>query len=143
MGTGEGGGPKPVKLLAGGNPRIAKAVGDAPVQTYIAAIPGWHREVCARLDELIGCAVPEVQKAVKWNSPVYGVKDVGWYLSFHVFANYVKVAFFKGALLELLPPGTSRQKEERYLDILENEKLDEKRFMAWVRQAALLPGWLA
>lgn len=136
-------GKKPaVKLLSGGNPQIAKGDGDAPVQAYIAAVSGWKKTTCTQVDALITRALPKVQKAVKWNSPFYGVKDNGWFLSFHVFTNYVKVAFFKGAALNPLPPGTSKQKEVRYLDIREADTLDEKQFMAWVKQAAKLPGWL-
>src|SRR6187549_1669143 len=107
---------KPVKLLSGGNPQMAKGDGDGPVQAYIAAIPGWKRAIGERLDALITRSVPKVQKAVKWNSPFYGVEGQGWFLSFHMFTNYVKVAFFKGAALKPLPPGVSKQKDVRYLD---------------------------
>ncbi|CAN7233398.1 DUF1801 domain-containing protein [Bosea sp. LjRoot237] len=127
-------------LLSGGNPQIAKGYGDAPVQAYIAAMPGWKSELGARLDALITSAVPEVRKAVKWNSPLYGLKDDYWFLGIHVFAKYVKVAFFRGASLDPVPPGTSKQKEVRYLDIHEDDGLDEARFTAWVKQAAALPG---
>jgi hypothetical protein len=134
------------KLLAGGNPQIAKADGDAPVQAYIAAMPGWKRDVGRRLDALIVRAVPKVQKAVKWNSPFYGMKMPGvegmnWFLSFHCFAKYVKVTFFRGASLRPLPPGESKQREVRYLDIHENETLDEAALVKWIRQASKLPGW--
>ena len=128
------------KLLAGGNPQIAKAYGDAPVQAYIAAMPGWKREIGRRLDALIERAVPGVRKAVKWNSPFYGVEDQVWFLSFHCFTNYVKVAFFRGASLRPVPPGTSKQKDVRYLDIHEDGRLDEDQLAAWVKQAAALPG---
>ena len=128
-------------LLAGGNPQIAKAEGDAPVQEYIAAMPGWKRDVGRRLDALIVRTVPGVRKAVKWNSPFYGVADRGWFLSFHTFTNYVKVTFFRGASLKPLPPGVSTQKEVRYLDIHQHELLDEKQIVSWIRQAAALPGW--
>src|SRR5512141_1407723 len=107
---------KPI-LLAGGNPQIAKADGDAPVQAYIAAMPGWKSDVGRRLDALIARTVPGVRKAVKWNSPFYGIEGRGWFLSFHVFARYVKVGFFRGASLRPLPPGVSRQKDVRYLDL--------------------------
>ena len=127
-------------LLSGGNPQIAKAYGDAPVQAYIAAMPGWKREVGRRLDVLIVAAVPGVRKAVKWNSPFYGVAGQGWFLSFHCFTNYVKVAFFRGASLRPVPPGASKQKHVRYLDIHEDDELDEAQFAAWVKQAAALPG---
>lgn len=127
------------KLLSGGNPQIAKAYGDAPVQAYIAAMPGWKRQMGARLDALITRAVPSVRKAVKWNSPFYGVEDGVWFLSFHVFARYVKVAFFRGASLRPVPPGASKQKDVRYLDVHEGE-LDEAQFAAWVKQASKLPG---
>ena len=125
-------------LLAGGNPQIAKAEGDAPVQAYIAAMPGWKREVGRRLDALIVGTVPGVRKAVKWNSPFYGIEGQGWFLSFHCFTKYVKVAFFRGALLHPLPPGES--KEVRYVDIHEDNQLDEAQLAAWVKQASLLPG---
>jgi hypothetical protein len=132
-------GAKPV-LLAGGNPQIAKAEGDAPVQAYIAAMPGWKSDLGRRLDELIVRAVPGVRKAVKYNSPLYGGEGEGWFLSFHCFTEYVKVAFFRGASLRPVPPGESRQKEVRYLDIREDDQLDEAQFAAWVQQASRLPG---
>ncbi|MGB8529462.1 MAG: DUF1801 domain-containing protein [Rhodoplanes sp.] len=127
-------------LLAGGNPQIAKADGDAPVQAYIAAMPGWKRDVGRRLDALIARTVPGVRKAVKWNSPFYGVEGQGWFLSFHCFTTYVKVAFFRGASLRPVPPGESKHKDVRYLDIREDDQLDEARLAAWVKQASLLPG---
>jgi hypothetical protein len=127
-------------LLAGGNPRIAKAYGDAPVRAYLAAMPGWKRDVGRRLDRLIARTVPGVQKAVKWNSPFYGVEGQGWFLSFHCFTNYVKVAFFRGTSLRPVPPGESRHEEVRYLDIHEDDGLDEARLAAWVKQASRLPG---
>ncbi len=126
-------------LLSGGNPQIAKGYGDAPVQAYIAAMPGWKSEVGRRLDALIVGAVPGVRKAVKWNSPFYGVEDDVWFLSFHCFTKYVKVAFFRGASLRPVPPGASKHKDVRYLDIHEGE-LDEAQFAAWVKQASQLPG---
>jgi len=129
-------------LLAGGNPQIAKADGDAPVQAYIAAMPGWKRDVGRRLDALIVRTVPGVRKAVKWNSPFYGVEGQGFFLSFHTFTNYVKVAFFRGASLRPVPPGESKQKEVRYLDVHEDDRLDEARLATWIRQAAALPGWV-
>jgi len=129
------------KLLAGGNPQIAKADGDAPVQAYLAAMPGWKRDVGRRLDALIGRAVPGVRKAVKWNSPFYGVEGQGWFLSFHTFTKYVKVTFFRGASLRPVPPGESKHKDVRYLDLRENEGIDEARLADWIRQAAGLPGW--
>jgi len=127
-------------LLSGGNPQIAKGDGDAPVQAYIAAMPGWKRDVGRRLDALIVRTVPGVAKAVKWNSPFYGNEDKSWLLSFHCFAKYVKVAFFRGASLRPLPPGESKQKEVRYLDIYENDQLDEAQMANWVKQASELPG---
>jgi len=130
---------KKPKLLAGGNPQIAKAYGDAPVQAYIAAIPGWKRDVGRRLDALIARAVPNVYKAVKWNSPFYGIEGNGWFLSFHCYTNYIKVAFFHGASLRPRPPGASKQKEVRYLDV-RDEELDEAQFVDWVKQASKLPG---
>jgi hypothetical protein len=127
------------KLLSGGNPQIAKAYGDAPVQAYIAAMPGWKRDLGRRLDALIDAAVPNVKKAVKWNSPFYGVEEGVWFLSFHCFAKYVKVTFFDGAALKPPPPGASKYERVRYLDIHEGA-LDEKQFVAWVKQARKLPG---
>ena len=131
-----------VKLLSGGNPQIAKADGNAPVRAYIAAMPGWKRSVGKRLDALIVRSVPNVRKAVKWNSPFYGLEGEGWFLSFHTFTHYVKVAFFRGASLRPLPPGASKSKNTRYLDIREGDELDEAQLAAWVKQAVALPGWL-
>jgi hypothetical protein len=128
------------KLLSGGNPQIAKGDGDAPVQAYIAAMPGWKSDVGRRLDALIEGAVPGVRKAVRWNSPFYGAGDEGWFLSFHCLTRYVKVAFFKGAALHPVPPGASKQQDVRYLDIRENDPLDDARFADWVKQASQLPG---
>jgi hypothetical protein len=130
-------------LLSGGNPQIPKGEGDAPVQAYIAAMPGWKRDVGRRLDALIERIVPGVEKAVKWNSPFYGVEGCGWFLSFHCFNRYVKVTFFKGAALDPLPPGESKQKDVRYLDIHEDEEVDEASLTSWIRQASALPGWMA
>ena len=130
----------PTPLLAGGNPQIAKADGDAPVQAYLAAIPGWKRDVGRRLDALIVRTVPDVRKAVKWNSPFYGIEGQGWFLNFHCFTKYVKVAFFRGASLRPVPPGESKSKDTRYLDIREGDQLDEAQFAAWVKQASRLPG---
>jgi hypothetical protein len=127
------------KLLSGGNPQIAKAYGDEPVQTYIAAMPGWKSDVGRRLDALITAAVPGVNKAVKWNSPLYGIEGQGWFLSFHCFNKYIKVAFFRGASLRPVPPGESKQKEVRYLDVYEGQ-LDETQFASWALQASQLPG---
>jgi len=128
-------------LLAGGNPRIAKADGDAPVQAYIAAMPGWKRDVGRRLDVLIVGSVPGVRKAVKWNSPFYGIEGQGWFLSFHCFTKYIKVAFFRGTSLRPVPSGESKHKEVRYRDIHQDDQLDEAQMTIWVRQAAALPGW--
>ncbi|HJU68818.1 MAG TPA: DUF1801 domain-containing protein [Gemmatimonadaceae bacterium] len=133
---------KPVKLLSGGNPQIAKADGDAPVQAYIAAMPGWKRDLGKRLDALIAQAVPNVRKAVKWNSPLYGMEGQGWFLGIHAFTHYVKVAFFRGSSLRPVPPGPSKDKNTRYLDIHEGDELDEQQFTTWVKQAAALPGWV-
>jgi hypothetical protein len=129
-----------VVLLSGGNPQIAKADGDAPVKAYIAAMPSWKRGLGRRLDALITHTVPNVRKAVKWNSPFYGIEGEGWFLSFHCFAKYVKVAFFRGASLRPLPPGKSKQKHVRYLDIHEDDEFDEAQFARWVKQASRLPG---
>ena len=133
--------PKPVKLLSGGNPQIPKGDGDAPVQAYIAAMPGWKRDVGKRLDALIVRSVPGVQKAVKWNSPFYGREGQGWFVSFHVYERYVKVTFFRGTSLRPVPAGPSKDKNTRYLDIHEGE-LDPEPMAAWVKQAAALPGWV-
>ena len=133
---------KPVQLLSGGNPQIAKADGDAPVQAYIAAMPGWKRDVGRRLDALIVRTSPDVRKAVKWNSPFYGIEGQGWFLNFHCFTKFVRVAFFRGASLRPLPPGESKHKEVRYLDIREDDQLDEKLVASWIRQASGLPGWV-
>ncbi|EIM25948.1 DUF1801 domain-containing protein [Microvirga lotononidis] len=128
------------KLLSGGNPQIAKGLGDAPVQAYLAAMPDWKSDVGRRIDALIVAAVPDVNKAVKWNSPFYGVEGQGWFLSFHCFAKFIKVAFFRGASLQPVLPGASKQKDVRYLDIYEHDGIDEDRFTDWVRQASRLPG---
>jgi hypothetical protein len=130
-----------VVLLSGGNPQIPKGDGDAPVQAYIAAMPGWKSAVGKRLDTLIVRTVPNVRKAVKWNSPFYGVEGQGWFLAFHVFTHYVKVTFFRGTSLEPLPPGPSKDKNTRYLDIRE-QGFDEAQFVSWVKQAAAVPGWM-
>lgn len=129
-------------LLSGGNPQIPKGEGDAPVQAYIAAMPGWKRDVGRRLDALVVENVPGVRKAVKWNSPFYGVEGKGWFLSFHVFTRYVKVTFFHGASLRPLPPGgTPRSREARWIDVHE-DGFDEAQLALWVKQAAALPGWV-
>jgi hypothetical protein len=127
------------KLLSGGNPQIPKGEGDGPVQAYIAAMPGWKRDVGRRIDALVTEAIPDVRKAVKWNSPFYGVEEKTWFLSFHCFDRYVKVAFFRGASLDPVPPGVSKQKDVRYLDVHEGEDLGEQ-FVDWVKQASRLPG---
>ena len=140
----------PSKPISGGNPRIAKGEGDAPVQAYIAAMSGWKRDVAKRLDALIARNVPKVRKAVKWNSPFYGVEGQGWFLGIHTFTRYVKVAFFRGASLRPIPPGASKSKDTRYVDIHQGE-LDggeledgglEAQMARWVKQAAALPGWV-
>lgn len=129
-----------MRLLSGGNPQVAKADGDAPVRAYIAAIPDWKRLVAARVDALVTRHVPGVRKAVRWNSAFYGVEGRGWFLAFHVFTRYLKVTFFRGAALRPLPPGASKQKDVRSLDVYE-DGLDEKQVAEWIRQAAALPGW--
>jgi hypothetical protein len=128
-------------LLSGGNPQIAKADGDAPVQAYIAAMPGWKRDIGKRLDALIVRTVPHVQKAVKWNSPMYSINGRGVFLSFHVFTRYVKVTFFRGTSLQPLPPGASKLENVRYVDI-HRDDFDEAQMARWVKQAAALPGWI-
>jgi hypothetical protein len=130
---------KKTKLLSGGNPQIGKGYGDAPVRAYIAAMPDWKRAVGQRLDAIVARTVPGVKRAVKWNSPLYGVEEGNWFLSFHVFAKYIKVAFFRGTSLDPVPPGSSKHKEMRYYDIREGE-LDEAQFADWVKQASALPG---
>jgi hypothetical protein len=127
------------KLLSGGNPQIAKGTGDAPVQAYIAAMPGWKHALGRRLDTIIGREVPGVAKAVKWNTPLYGIEGEGWFLGYHCFTNYVKVTFFRGTSLDPVPPGGSKHPEIRYYDIREGA-LDEAQFADWVRQASALPG---
>jgi hypothetical protein len=128
------------KLLAGGNPQMPKGEGDAPVQAYIDAVPGWKQEVCRNIDRLVQRALPGVRKAVKWNSPLYGAGENTWFLGLHCFEKYVKVSFFQGGLLDPIPPGQSKQAEVRYLDIRETDAMDEAQFAAWIRQAAALPG---
>ena len=129
-------------LLSGGNPQIAKADGDAPVQAYIKAMPGWKRAIGRRLDALVIDTVPNVRKAVKWNSPFYGVEGQGWFLSFHCFTKYVKVTFFRGTALRPVPPGASKHADVRYLDIREDDEIDEELLASWIRQAAAVPGWI-
>src|SRR6476660_5102107 len=129
-------------LLAGGNPQIAKGEGDAPVQAYIAAMPGWKSDIGRRLHALIVRTAPGVRKAVKWNSPFYGVEGQGWFLNFHCFTKYIKVAFFRGASLHPVPPGESKHNDTRYLDIHENDELDEALLASWIKQASDLPGWI-
>ena len=130
-----------VRLLSGGNPQIPKADGDAPVQAYIAAMPEWKGEVGRRLDDLIARTVPEVRKAVRWNSPFYGIEGQGWFLSYHVFARYVKVTFLNGGSLSPLPPVESKDKDTRYYHIYEDGQIDGEQVEDWIRQAAALPGW--
>ncbi len=132
-----------VVLLSGGNPQIAKADGDAPVQAYIAGMPGWKRDLGKRLDALIVRNVPNLRKTVKWNSPLYGIEGQGWFLGLHTFTHYVKVAFFRGTSLRPVPPGASKGKDTRYIDIHEGDELDEAQMANWVKQAAALPGFLA
>jgi hypothetical protein len=136
------GGAGKVKLLSGGNPQIAKADGDAPVQAYIAGMPGWKQNLGKRLDALIVRNVPDVRRAVKWNSPFYGIEDRGWFLSFHVFTRYIKLVFFRGAALRPVPPEASKDKHTRSFHIHEGDRLDEARLAAWVKQAAASPGWI-
>ena len=130
-----------VKLLSGGNPQIAKADGNAPVQAYIAAMPEWKSDVGRRLDDLIVRILPDVRKAVRWNSPFYGVEGQGWFLSYHVFTRYVKVTFLNGSSLEPLPPVESKDKDTRYYHIYEDGAIDEELVENWIRQAASIPGW--
>jgi len=127
-------------LLAGGNPQIAKGDGDAPVKAYIAAMPGWKSDVGRRLDALIVRSVPGVKKAVRWNSPFYGLEGRGWFAGFHVFARYIKVSFFKGTQLRPVPPGGTGR-DARWFDIHEADDFDEKQMASWIKQAAAIPGW--
>ena len=130
------------KLLSGGNPQIPKGDGDAPVQAYIAAMPGWKRDIGRQLDALVTKTVPKVQKAVRWNSPFYGVEGRGWFLGAHCLTNYVKVTFFRGLALKPVPPGgTEKSGEARWIDIREGQ-FNEKQMKAWIKQAAKLPGWV-
>ena len=130
-----------VKLLSGGNPRIAKADGDAPVQAYVAAMPEWKSDVGRRLDDLIVRTVPGIRKAVRWNSPFYGVEGQGWFLSYHVFTRYVKVTFLNGSSLDPLPPVASKDPDTRYYHIYEDGVIDEELVASWIRQASAIPGW--
>jgi hypothetical protein len=131
------------RLLSGGNPQIPKGDGDAPVQAYIATMPGWKSEAGRWLDDLIVRAVPNARKAVKWNSPFYGVEGNGWFLSYHCMTRYIKLAFFSGARLDPLPPVTSKNADTRYVHIFEDERPDEVLMVSWIRQAAGLPGWMS
>lgn len=128
------------RLLSGGNPQIPKADGDAPVQAFIAAMPGWKRDVGGRLDELIVRALPDVRKAVRWNTPFYGIEGQGWFLGFHCLTKYVKVAFLRGAALRPVPPVASKQEHARYLHLHEGEPIDDEQLTSWIRQASQLPG---
>ena len=128
-------------LLSGGNPQIAKADGDAPVQAYISAMPGWKRDAGRRLDELIVRTLPEVRKAVRWNSPFYGMEGQGWFLSYHCFDKYIKVAFLYGKHLDPMPPVDSRDPDARYYHIYEDGEIDEEQMASWLRQAAAYGGW--
>lgn len=129
-----------VVLLSGGNPQIAKGYGEAPVRAYIEAMPGWKREIGRRIDAIVAREVPGVARAVKWNSPLYGIEAGRWFLSFHCFTRYVKATFFRGASMTPVPPGASKHPDVRYLDIYEDKGLDEAQFADWVRQASRLPG---
>ena len=128
------------KLLSGGNPQIPKGYGDGPVQDYIAAMPGWKRSVGEHLDELVVRVVPEVRKAVKWNTPFYGLEDDRWFLAFHCFTRYIKVTFFRGTSLEPVPPEASKVPGTRYFHIHDGDDLDEDQLASWVEQASNLPG---
>jgi hypothetical protein len=129
------------KLLSGGNPQIPKGDGDGPVQAYLAAMPGWKSDAGRHLDALIVRTVPEVRKAVRWNSPFYGTSEHGWFLNMHCLTKYIKVAFFNGASLNPLPPVASKSEGVRYLHIFEDDTLDEELLADWIRQASALPGW--
>lgn len=136
--------PKASVLLSGGNPQIAKGKGNAPVQAYLDAIPaGWKQDSARRLDALIVQTIPHVRKAVKWNSPFYGIAGQGWFLSFHLFARYIKITFFRGKSLTPVPPEPSKDPDAAYFHIYENQQVNEKLLASWVKQAAALPGWIA
>ncbi|HEX6338110.1 MAG TPA: DUF1801 domain-containing protein [Jiangellaceae bacterium] len=128
------------RLLSGGNPQIPKGEGDGPVQDYIAAMPGWKRDIGERLDDLIGRTVPDVHKAVKWNQPFYGLRGEGWFLSFRCYTDYVQLQFLKGTSLDPMPPKASKHPEVRYLDIREHDELDDRQLRSWIKQARKLPG---
>ena len=128
------------RLLSGGNPQIPKGDGDAPVQAYIEAMPGWKRDVGRKLDSLVERTVPKVRKAVRWNSPFYGVEGKGWFLSYHCFTRYIKVTFLRGSSLKPMPPEASKHEHVRYVHIHEDERMDEAQMKDWVKQAASLPG---
>ena len=133
--------PRKPKLLSGGNPQIAKADGDEPVQAYIAAMPGWKSDAGRELDAIITRALPSVKKAVRWNSPFYGIESEGWFLGLHCLTKYIKVAFFQGASLDPIPPVASKDKNARYFHIYQGDALDEAQIRKWVKQASKLPGW--
>lgn len=133
----------PVRLLSGGNPQIAKADGDAPVQAYIAALPGWKRDAAAWLDAVIEANVPGVRKAVKWNSPLYGIESNGWFIGVHAFTRFLKVSFFKGTSIVPVPPVASKSDQVRYVHIFEHARPDDAQMASWIRQASALPGWVA
>lgn len=130
---------KPV-LLSGGNPKIAKGEGEAPVRAYIDAMPGWKCDIGRRLDALITENVPGMRKAVKWNSLIYGKEQDGWFLGVHCFANYIKIAFFRGALLDPMPPVESKNEATRYFHVHENDAIDDDQLVSWIMQASRLPG---
>ena len=130
-----------VRLLSGGNPQIAQGDGEDPVRAYIAAMPAWKRDIGQRIDALVSRAVPRVRKAVKWNSPLYGVAGNGWFMGVHCFTRYIKVAFFKGSMLKPPPPEASKDPSARFLHIHQDTPFDEAQFARWVKQASRLPGW--
>ncbi len=132
---------RPVKLLSGGNPQVTKGGGDAPLQAYIAAMPGWKNDIGKRLDTLIERCIPNVRKAVRWNSPFYGTDELGWLVSFHVLTRYVQVNFFSGASLHPIPPGSGKDPKARWINIFENDSLDEAQMTDWLNQASKIPGW--
>lgn len=134
---------KKVRLLSGGNPQIAKGDGNKPVQAYISALPSWKKPLVKQIDAIVESAVPKVTKAVKWNSPFYGIEGQGWFLSLHAYKNYIKIAFFKGSSLKPLPPGESKSPDVRYLDVWEKDTLDEAQLAKWLKQASKIPGWMS
>jgi hypothetical protein len=132
--------PHQPKLLSGGNPQIPKGYGDAPVRAWLAALPAWKKAAARKLDSLVTRSVPGVGKAVKYNSPLYGIDGRTWFLSLHAFDRYIKVTFFRGTQLDPVPPVASKMPRVRYFHLHETDSLPADLFASWVKQAAMLPG---